>query len=140
MRLRLLPVVLVSLTACRQTTSPADDLTASAAVMPAGVRAGETVTVRITVTNSGSEPRRISTSTCRAPFVVADRAGKFVGPVPVGTCSLIDLTKELAPGEEHVFTLPWTADVAPGTYRLRARVAGPDRLVGSPPATIGVTP
>lgn len=130
-------MLLVSCTAAP--TSPGDALLVTAAISPASVRASDTVTVRVVVTNRGSEPWEINTKTCPGPFVVTDQSGAAVAP-GVRVCTADLPMKELAPGDEYVFTLRWAAVLEAGTYALRGRVPARGGLVESEPVTLTVTP
>ena len=142
MRVLLVGVGTALLASCSSAaTGPTDDLLVTAAVSPAAVRAGATVAVRVAVTNAGSRPREINIDTCREPFVVTDQSGAVAGPGPaVRLCHASLPMKELAPGDEYVFTLPWGAHVAPGAYALRGRVLARGGLVESRPVPISVAP
>ncbi len=139
--MRVLLVGAVLLAGCgAPSTSPSDDLAVSAAVAPAAVRASDTVTVRVAVTNRGRQPRTINVGVCIPPFVVTDQRGAVAGPTPATLCSASLSLKDLAPGEEFVFTLPWRAVVVPGVYALRGRVFAQGGVAESRPASVSVTP
>lgn len=120
-------------------TSPTDGLAISANVAPAAVRAGDTATVRVAVTNRAGAPREINIATCPVPFVVTDERGAVAAP-DQRVCDLALRTKTLAPGEEFVFTTRWHAAVAPGTYALRGRVPARGGVAESEPVAVSVTP
>ena len=120
-------------------TSPSDALAVSATIAPAAVRAGDTATVRVAVTNRAGAPREINIATCPAPFVVTDESGAVAAP-DHRTCDLALRTKALAPGEEFVFTTRWHAAVTPGVYALRGRVPARGGAAESEPVAVSVTP
>lgn len=139
MRVLLSGVVLVA--GCSvPSTSPSDDLAVTAAVAPAAVRASDTVTVRIAVTNRGRRVRTINVGTCTPPFIVTDPRGAVVGPPYAPVCAASLSLRDVAPGEEFVFTLPWRAAVVPGVYAVRGRVPAQGGVVDGDPASVSVTP
>ena len=147
MRLVLLATVIMVLVqnGCRSTTSP-DDLVVTATVAPPVFRAGTEVIVTVIATNHGRRPRTIETNPCRYRFAVSTPTGEVVGP-GAQTCFPISTPRELAPGEQFVFTHQWAGDgrgetteanilLAPGTYFLRGSVAAGE----SEPVTITIVP
>jgi hypothetical protein len=134
--------------------SPVHDLLIWANADPVELRQGETMTIRVVVTNRGGGPRAITSNRCPEPFVVTTQDGTVVAP-PQRICTLIAETKTLAPGEEFVFSVGWPGDrrletlnplgrgsstLPPGTYHLRGRVGTELGLLESEPVTIRIVP
>ena len=88
------------------------DLVAVTDVTPDSFALGDSVLVRIVVTNRGEEPQNISVKTCPEPFRVIDRAGRVVGPVN-GVCTADLQQRGLEPGESYTFNRFWRGDGNP---------------------------
>jgi hypothetical protein len=128
-------VVLLLAASCRSATSPAGAFDVAIVVSPSSFRAGDSVSVAITVTNRTNETQTIDANNCPVAFEVINSEGTVVGPRP-RVCSAVMLPKILAVGEQFVFTQTWSGDaagsgvdsppamLATGTYWVRGRSFG----------------
>lgn len=151
-----LPLLLAALaaTGCGDSaTGPANGLTTTVGVAPVAFRAGDPVTITVTVTNSGARTRSVLADPCEDPFTVTAADGTVLPPAP-RICTLLPLPpREVAPGGGSVsITRDWRGDVgspsggslgasiAPGRYLLRGFVRTADRttVVTSAPVSIEV--
>lgn len=150
-----LPLALAALaaTGCGDSaTGPADDLTVTAGVAPTTFRAGDSVTITVTVTNAGPRTRSIVAQPCDDPFTVTAADGTVLPAVPRICALALVPPREVAPGGSVTITRDWRGDVgstaggslgasiAPGRYTLRGFVHVSDRtaVVTSAPVSIEV--
>jgi hypothetical protein len=117
------------LSACsRDITAPTTALLVTASVSRASFRAGDTVTVLVTVFNRSGRPQTIGGNGCGFLFFqVTTPEGSVVGPNGL-LCSAILIPKTLAPGEQYSSTQSWNGTafgngpgaplpmLTPGTY------------------------
>jgi hypothetical protein len=127
MRRMLYGVLLLS--AChRDITAPTTALLVTASVSRASFRAGDTVTVLVTVFNRSGQPQTIEGDGCGFLFFeVTTPDGSVVGPNG-RLCSMILIPKTLVPGEQYSSTQSWNGTafgngpgaslpmLTPGTY------------------------
>jgi len=103
------------------------------------VRAGESITVDVQVTNVGFKTQ-FFTGSCPGPFIVLDSFGEMIGgPWDTGYClaALSVSPTELVPGASVTLTHVWTArrlesghpPLDPGTYRIQSEVRAASGLV-----------
>ncbi|MGH7460909.1 MAG: hypothetical protein ACREMA_07755 [Longimicrobiales bacterium] len=127
------------------TTGPQDELRVTAQVSPVIIRAGESVSVAITVTNHGSRTRRIAGYHCPSVFEVSNTEGSVVSP-RMQLCLAVGIPpRPLQPGEPYTFRYTWGGNslagstaLAPGYYFLRGTVWSDDVLLKSPAVTIQI--
>lgn len=122
--------------ACREASAPGEPgATVTASATPSSARIGDTVHVRITVTNIGSVTVQVIHSGCNNDFTLLHEHGTRYFPAEQVLCPLaLVVPVVLAPGESTTieqFTTgrviaadnPGTAGPAPaGTYRVEASV------------------
>jgi hypothetical protein len=127
-------------------------LVATTSVTPATFRAGDNVTVVVTVLNRGETSQSIQINQCDRAFVVTTPSGDVVGPDDEG-CLLYSEFHALAPGAQYIWSSQWagrgstTAGVptlAPGTYMVAGAPTIPFPYPGEAmaqlPASIQITP
>lgn len=145
--MRLLPALfLLSLVACeRSPTTPANGLLVTAAVTPAVVRAGQSVSVEIVFTNRGTESRDVAPNqgVCGMPFEVlrTDGTDTNLGQFLYCEGALDEGGFSLEPGARYTIIQQWSTQdwpLATGAYILRGAVHGPG--VVNVPVNIQVTP
>jgi hypothetical protein len=146
----LVAVSALVLAACSSTTTEPDRhlevvLTASASAL---IR-GEALEVIVTVTNHGIGPETIRTHECPEAFIVTTPAGDRVGPGE-RFCTLPILSRELAPGEHHVFLHTYRGEalrgslttppvlLPPGEFYLSGQVLARGALLQSTPVPLHV--
>jgi hypothetical protein len=128
----------------------ADSLVVTTSLSSTTVRSGEPVAVTIKVENRGPSVVQIAANLCPEPFQVSNAAGTKVGP-GLRICSAIAVFRELAAGEQFVYSEGWAGDaiqeigsaprlVAPGTYQIRARVPFVGGVAESPPISLQIVP
>jgi len=141
------------LTACgREVTAPATALIVTANISPSTFRAGDSVTVTVTVVNHSDVPQSIQLNQCNRPFVVSTSAGAVVGPDPLA-CFAYSEMMALAPGAKYSWSVPWfgrgsvpesTPTLIPGTYVVTGkesiREVDNSASMSLVPTTIQVTP
>ena len=131
-------------------TEPADDLRVMMTVAPTSFRAGEAVTVTVTVANTGSVDRKVALQpACPQPFTVQTPAGADVGTT-VEICNLMLVPPRNVPaGGSVAVTALWRGgpsfvggSLAPGEYVMRgvATALDPARTLRSEPVTVRVVP
>lgn len=135
------------LVACSEPTVSDRGVEVTLTVDRSVLRPGETAQVNVAATNRGTRPVTINASACPAAFVVLDQSGGAITPAPL-TCTLVAVTRELAPGESYVFSQAWNLTVASGAgfaeqlragaYTLRGRVVGANLRAESAPVGIRV--
>lgn len=144
-------LLLLALTGCRSQSAPGG-VVVSAAVSSALIAPGTGTVITVTVTNLDDRPHGIQLNSCPASFEVTTPDGKQVAPGPL-ICTMISIVRDLAPGEQHVFTYAWDGrrknDVAwepsvplsPGVYLVRGlvHVIGTTRLTKSAPVPVTIT-
>ncbi len=118
---------------CDDALGPARDLLVEASAAPARFRAGEQVTVTVTVTNQGGRVRQIDRDQCGELLTVSPAAAAPL-VLPPRFCDLIyRAPTELGPGERLAIADTWRGDVyspqqgttaaaPPGEYVVRAAV------------------
>lgn len=116
--------------ACDESSAVPGDLALNLTVARPTVRLGDTVTVRIEATNTGSARLRFrgDGEPCHGPFELL-RNGEVL--VWEGACALaLELPVELLPGESHItqFVLQlvpsadhWSQPIETGSYEIRAK-------------------
>ncbi len=144
---------------CNDALGPAGDLRVEASVAPAQIRAGEELTVTVTVTNDGGRVRWVDTGPCVDLFTVTAADGTPV-TLPPQYCILIAmLPTELRPGGRIALTGTWRGQVyserqgraapaPPGEYVVRAAVyavrdgdrEGSRERLAAAPVTVRVLP
>ena len=102
---------------------------------------GDSVVIRVVVTNTASTPHTVPWTACPSAFEVRDATGASVAPEDLRTCALIAQQRTLAPGESAELTGVWRGEMrsgprewltAPaGTYRVYGRLLGTE-LVSAP--------
>lgn len=102
---------------------------------------GDSVVVRVVVTNTTSEPRTIPWIACPPPFEIRDNSGASLAPDDLRLCTTIAARRTLAPGESAELTGVWRGEMraeprgglsAPaGTYQVYGRLLG-TALVSAP--------
>jgi hypothetical protein len=130
---RVLCGVLLLAGCSRDITAPTTALLVTASVSRASFRAGDTVTVLMTVFNRSGRPQTIGGDGCGfLRFEVTTPDGSVVGPDGL-LCSMILITKTLAPGEQYSSTQSWNGTASgngrgtplqmltPGTYFVVGR-------------------
>ena len=106
---RLLCVLLLATACAKDVTAPAAALLITASVSRDSVRAGDTVSVLVTVFNRSTEPQTLGNEGCAfIGFDVTNSAGSIVGPVWSVFCGAPLVMKTLAPGEQISATQVWT--------------------------------
>ena len=146
-RRQVLVALVLALPSCSEPTVSDRGLQVDLTIDRTLLRPGETAQVTVAATNWGLKPVIINTNPCAGAFVVFDKAGTRAGPA-LRTCSLALVTRELAPGETHVFRHSWAVDgfgditkprpLAAGTYTLRGHVFGQYLAAESSPLSIRV--
>ena len=112
------------------------------------LRPGETAQVTVVASNRGTRAVTINSGGCPASFVVLDQGGALITPGPQ-ICTLIAVSRELAPGESYAFQHAWALDgasagasapqtLAPGKYSLQGRIIGAYLRAESAPVQIEV--
>jgi len=113
-------LVIVLLAACRDTpTAPDGGLNVAVAASPTSIRAGQTTSISVTVTNRTSRARTIETNPCPPRFQIATPDGTVVGPGG-SICNALSIQRTLQPGESFTFHRDWSGDTGsglPGTTR-----------------------
>lgn len=127
------------LVACEKSvTAPTANLLVTPIVTPSQVRAGDTVTVQVIVTNTSDRPQQYSENWCGGSFVIYSSDGTVDPRVNIGcfnTAAAAAVT--LGVGEQHVYTSRWATDyaeapsggtlpgpLAAGTYLIRGALQG----------------
>lgn len=138
---RIICVLLIATACAKDVTAPAPSLLVTTSVSRDSIRAGDTVSVLVTVYNRSAEPQTISGGGCGfIGFDVTDSTGAVVGGPPSQFCAAFLALKVLAPGDQYAATLTWTgtalggpADepptfLSPGAYFIDggAALSGPD--------------
>lgn len=141
-----------TLFACDDPTSVNDQLGVTLSVERATITSGRAANVTVVVRNRG--PRTLDVApaeayACLPPYVVYDMNDVSI-TLPGRICSLADYAlHSLAPGDSLVIHDQWAGDksngtvngsmaVAPGQYRVRARVTGELEILMSAPTTVSV--
>jgi hypothetical protein len=149
---RLLSVACLVLCACQSPTDPAEQLFVTLSTDRQVVSPGHPVEITITVVNLGPSIVRTAdpgTYACAHGYSITDGEGHSLR-LPEQICAAIGLSpRTLGPGESLVIHDRWEATessgslgatpVAPGTYRLAARVIGQHREATSEPVTLVVS-
>lgn len=126
------------LAACGESvTGPAAGLLVTPILAQSQVRAGDTVTVQIVVTNVGNGPQQYSENWCGSPFLIYSAAGTVDASANVGCFSTAQAAiVTLGAGAQHVYTSRWATDyveaasgtapgpLVPGTYLIRGALQG----------------
>ncbi len=134
------PLLLV-FASCREgPTEPIDGLRVTTSLSSATLRAGESVTITVTATNTSPRTVSIQGNTCPKPFEVLQGA-EVVAPGG-RLCTAISIPIDVAPGASHTFMYQWAGDrrqddparsatiqLAPGSYTVRGIVSGSSREV-----------
>ena len=130
--MRLVLMVAFLSVACGGVTTPRGDLSWSVTIAPLTIRAGDTATVQVVVTNRGKQRRDFYRGKCVDPWVVTTTSGTVVGPRQVGNCEAILISQTLEPDEQYTFSpRKWIGDaltgrdgqtklLSPDTYLIRA--------------------
>jgi hypothetical protein len=82
------------------------ELVVVASISPSTFRAGDSVTVVVTVVNRSDVSQAIELNQCSRAFVVTTTDGSVVGPDAVG-CLLYSARMALAPGASYSWSVPW---------------------------------
>jgi hypothetical protein len=106
----------------------------SLSVSPSSIKAGSPMSIRLTVANTGNQPKSIHTSTCDPVFEILNGGRDVVAP-PSRPCTLsIAPPTVLEPGDDVEIVDTWSGEsnttaaggqpiyLSPGTYTLRPRV------------------
>lgn len=130
-----LPLLVIS-SGCGETLQPEGKVVVSAEVAPASIKAGQAMSVAVTVANVSDAAWNLSIK-CFSVFEVANESGLVVGPAAI-PCAF-DLTPPdlLGPNATLKYAVTWRGEsrtstdtlnayLAPGSYVLRPRV-----MVGS---------
>lgn len=136
--------------ACGGSTGLATDVDVVISSNRASVSLTAPVQIVVTVTNRSNAPTEIITSGCVPTFEVVDANGIAVGPWS-GPCAPVAPPPELLdPHASRNFVSSWNAtaagpavspqSLAPGTYRVRAKMAIAGSVRYSAPIVIEVRP
>ena len=121
---------------CSDTLGPGPDVRLEVTLSQEVVRPGETITIWITVYNSGEQPAFLGERCPPLGFRVIDQDGRRVGPVFdwEGTFVCVGEVADTVPaGESRMFGFLWSpvfnygssnVPLAAGTYRIFAGFAG----------------
>jgi len=151
--MRIVLAAVFLLAACaRDITAPARALIVTASVSPSTFRAGDSVTVLVTVVNRSDQPQSIETNQCGRAFVVTPPSGAEVGPDPL-PCLAYSAPRSLAPGEQYTWSDSWygrgsvpesTPHLQPGAYIAAGASSiplhGTSETITLVPSNIQVTP
>lgn len=133
---------MVLLWACStQPTETVDGLHIETHLSATELRPGDSVVVRVVVTNTSTSPRTIPWYACPSVFVVVDAAGDSVAPEGHDRvlCTADARARTLAPGEQAELTGVWRGEMRdggwvfarPGMYRVFGRLLV-TRLISAP--------
>ena len=122
---RLAALGVLALASCQKSTAP-DTLAVSLVLSKDVVAASNPVSITITATNVGEQPLTINVS-CKGTFRVVTLAGEVVTAPQFCSEFAINITRELAPGEQILYEYPWDATgingrLALGEYRVLGEV------------------
>lgn len=111
-------------------------------VTPSTVRAGETATVSVRVTNTSAAAKTLQfTSSCLTSYEFLDADGNVVGSA-AEMCAQVMTTRTLGAGESFTDDHSWgrrpvdTPQLKPGTYRVRGVLLAKGETVRSGAATV----
>jgi hypothetical protein len=103
---------------------PDTELVVVVSISPSTFRAGDSVTVVVTVVNRSDLPQAIELNQCNRAFAVTTAEGLVVGP-DAGACLLYSARMDLKPGASYSWSVPWfgrgsaqtsTPALKPGDY------------------------
>jgi hypothetical protein len=142
---------LMTLLGCSDAVKPGD-LAVSVLPSRSALRAGDTITVAVTVFNVSDRDQTVSTKSCPSVFDVINQDGVDVGP----KCDVFTLdirNAVITPGGSYTYPGIWTGEqidyqdgnyvrtpLVPGSYLLRAHVAASGVMLTGGVAEVQIIP
>ena len=132
---KLVPLaVAVLLVGCLDNTSPKDSVLVTGTTSVTSIRAGQTMSVNLTIHNRGDDAISLHLDPCAPPYEVLNQNGEVVGPG--GRVCALSLTAPVVvpAGGSTQYTTSWYGDslgigaadgfnyLSPGSYSIRPRV------------------
>jgi hypothetical protein len=148
---RFATIALMTLLGCSDAVKPGE-VAVSITPSRGALRAGDTITVAVTVFNTSDRDQTVSTKSCPSVFSVIGQDGVDVGPnCDVSTLDIRNAT--IPPGGSYTYPRIWTGEqvdyqggtyvrtpLAPGSYLLRAKVVASGVMVTGGMAEVQIVP